>query len=265
LTNFKIGYIIIVVLKGEREKKGSNLRRKGENMADNISDLEGKSPDELDRIAREEQTRLDKLLRTREPDFGLSGPETKPITDDEVKAAIEDLEKAIKIRNIAYLQARQRAVLEGIQRRAASELAQATRISLYGLREEAPSRERRGPARTEQRPLYRQRQPRRQMFAVDETCADCGAKVTELPFRPAPGQTIYCSNCFEARRGQKGQTGNTMGAAFQDALQEKERRIRELEEENAALRAGGSVASPKLSKKERKRLAKLKRGELEEE
>ena len=228
-------------------------------MDNQIGDLEKKTPAELDQLGRQEQARLDKLLRTNEPDFGLGGPELVPVTDAEVDAAIAELEKAIKIRNLAYLQARQRAVVEGIQRRAAAEKAQARRLNLYGLREEAPARERRGPAK---------RQPRRQgrqMFAVDETCADCGAKVTELPFRPAPGQTIYCSNCFEARRDQRGQRGTVMSAAFQDALQEKDKRIQELEEENAILQAGGGTASPKLSKKERKRLAKLKRGESQEE
>ena len=225
-------------------------------MDNQIGDLEKKTPAELDQLGRQEQARLDKLLRTNEPDFGLGGPELVPVTDAEVDAAIAELEKAIKIRNLAYLQARQRAVVEGIQRRAADEKAQARRLNLYGLQEEAPARERRGPAK---------RQPRRQMFAVDETCADCGAKVTELPFRPAPGQTIYCSNCFEARRNQREQRGTVTGAAFQDAIQEKDKRIQELEEENATLRAGGGTASPKLSKKERKRLAKLKRGESQEE
>lgn len=233
-------------------------------MTNQIEDLGGKTPEELDQLAHEGQARLDKLLRTREPDFGLGGPELAPVTDDEVKAAIDELEKAIKIRNLAYLQARQREVLEGIRRRTASEKADATRISLYGLREEVRPRERRGPARTEQRPPHLRRQPRRQMFAVNLPCVVCGTNVPELPFEPNPCQAIYCQQHWLERRGQEGQTG-TVGAAFQDALREKDERTQELEAENATLRAGGSVASPKLSKKERKRRAQLKRGEREDE
>lgn len=42
----------------------------------------------------------------------------------------------------------------------------------------------------------------RQMFQGDWTCADCGAKITELPFQPAEDRPIYCRECHAKRRNQ---------------------------------------------------------------
>jgi len=44
--------------------------------------------------------------------------------------------------------------------------------------------------------------PPRQMFKGDWTCADCGAKITELPFQPSPDRPIYCRDCHAKRRAQ---------------------------------------------------------------
>ncbi len=38
----------------------------------------------------------------------------------------------------------------------------------------------------------------RQMFSV--TCAECGAE-TQVPFEPKGDRPVYCSSCFESRRG----------------------------------------------------------------
>jgi CxxC-x17-CxxC domain-containing protein len=42
----------------------------------------------------------------------------------------------------------------------------------------------------------------RQMYQGDWTCADCGAKITELPFQPTPGRPVYCKECHAKRRSQ---------------------------------------------------------------
>ena len=44
--------------------------------------------------------------------------------------------------------------------------------------------------------------PPRQMFQGDWTCADCGTKITELPFQPSPDRPIYCRECHAKRRTQ---------------------------------------------------------------
>jgi len=41
----------------------------------------------------------------------------------------------------------------------------------------------------------------RQMFAVDLNCADCGTKITELPFQPSGDKPVYCRACLQAKRG----------------------------------------------------------------
>lgn len=40
----------------------------------------------------------------------------------------------------------------------------------------------------------------RQMFQVDLTCAQCGNKITELPFQPSGDKPVYCRDCMMARR-----------------------------------------------------------------
>ncbi|MFN4133116.1 MAG: CxxC-x17-CxxC domain-containing protein [Candidatus Hadarchaeales archaeon] len=34
-------------------------------------------------------------------------------------------------------------------------------------------------------------------------CADCGAEC-EVPFKPAEGRPVYCRECWQKRRGQRG-------------------------------------------------------------
>ena len=41
----------------------------------------------------------------------------------------------------------------------------------------------------------------REMFRA--TCDECG-KQTEVPFQPTSGKPLYCSDCFEKRRGYRG-------------------------------------------------------------
>ncbi|TAN33010.1 hypothetical protein EPN28_03340 [Patescibacteria group bacterium] len=40
----------------------------------------------------------------------------------------------------------------------------------------------------------------RQMYQVDLTCAQCGGKITELPFQPTGDKPVYCRECLRARR-----------------------------------------------------------------
>ncbi|MDO9509748.1 MAG: hypothetical protein Q7J14_00495 [Candidatus Magasanikbacteria bacterium] len=35
----------------------------------------------------------------------------------------------------------------------------------------------------------------RQMYAVDASCAKCGAHIAELPFEPSGDRPVYCSTC----------------------------------------------------------------------
>ena len=42
----------------------------------------------------------------------------------------------------------------------------------------------------------------RQMYQGDWACADCGAKITELPFQPSADRPIYCRDCHAKRRSQ---------------------------------------------------------------
>ncbi len=43
----------------------------------------------------------------------------------------------------------------------------------------------------------------RQMFQVNEVCAECGKAITELPFQPSGDKPIYCSDCLRARRASR--------------------------------------------------------------
>lgn len=42
----------------------------------------------------------------------------------------------------------------------------------------------------------------RKMFQGDWTCADCGTKITELPFQPSADQPIRCRDCWMKTKGQ---------------------------------------------------------------
>lgn len=43
----------------------------------------------------------------------------------------------------------------------------------------------------------------RQMFKGNWKCADCGVKITEFPFEPAPDRPIYCHDCWIKRRTER--------------------------------------------------------------
>lgn len=45
--------------------------------------------------------------------------------------------------------------------------------------------------------------PPRQMFQGNWKCADCGAEITELPFKPAEDRPIYCRECHQKRRQER--------------------------------------------------------------
>lgn len=49
----------------------------------------------------------------------------------------------------------------------------------------------------------------RQMFTVDEKCADCGSAITQLPFQPTSGRPLYCTNCLRNNRASN--PGRTAG------------------------------------------------------
>ncbi|MBU1102734.1 hypothetical protein KJ853_03720 [Patescibacteria group bacterium] len=44
----------------------------------------------------------------------------------------------------------------------------------------------------------------RQMFQGNWTCADCGAQITELPFKPAEDRPVYCRDCHQKHRVDRG-------------------------------------------------------------
>lgn len=46
--------------------------------------------------------------------------------------------------------------------------------------------------------------PRRELFPA--TCAACGQS-TQVPFQPRSDKPVYCSECFEQRRGSTDATG----------------------------------------------------------
>ena len=43
----------------------------------------------------------------------------------------------------------------------------------------------------------------RQMFDVNEKCADCGTAITQLPFQPTGGRPIYCFDCVKSKRDSR--------------------------------------------------------------
>jgi CxxC-x17-CxxC domain-containing protein len=44
--------------------------------------------------------------------------------------------------------------------------------------------------------------PPRPMIKGDWACSECGAKILELPFEPAPDRPIYCRDCWSKKRNQ---------------------------------------------------------------
>lgn len=54
----------------------------------------------------------------------------------------------------------------------------------------------------------------RQMYAVDASCAKCGAHISELPFQPSGDRPVYCSTCNrEFRDRNKDDRGGSRGFA----------------------------------------------------
>ncbi len=51
----------------------------------------------------------------------------------------------------------------------------------------------------------------RQMYTVNEVCAECGKAITELPFQPSGDRPLYCSDCLRARRANRPQGGSGGG------------------------------------------------------
>jgi len=47
----------------------------------------------------------------------------------------------------------------------------------------------------------------RPMFEVNIDCAECGKKITELPFEPTSGRDVFCSDCLRAKRGNNRRDG----------------------------------------------------------
>ncbi|MFY9457844.1 MAG: hypothetical protein WAP23_02860 [Candidatus Spechtbacterales bacterium] len=42
----------------------------------------------------------------------------------------------------------------------------------------------------------------REMYPVNEKCADCGTEITQLPFKPDPArsQNLRCRDCYRNKR-----------------------------------------------------------------
>ena len=50
----------------------------------------------------------------------------------------------------------------------------------------------------------------RQMYEVNEKCAECGAAITQLPFQPSGDKPLYCTDCLRARRANRPSGGGGM-------------------------------------------------------
>jgi len=50
----------------------------------------------------------------------------------------------------------------------------------------------------------------RQMYEVNEKCAECGAAITQLPFQPSGDKPLYCTDCLRARRASRPDRGGGM-------------------------------------------------------
>ena len=55
-------------------------------------------------------------------------------------------------------------------------------------------------ARRDSRGNSRDSRGPRQMYQVNEKCAECNAAITQLPFKPSGGKPLYCFDCVKARR-----------------------------------------------------------------
>jgi len=220
----------------------------------NLEDLKGKSADELGKAVREEQARVDKLCITLEPGFGKSaGKELAPVTDEDIQKAIEELDKAIKIKRIADLQLQQNRLLEDVRRRTEKELSDAseTRKPLGHRSDEGTS---------SKQPVHYDLRQQSRMYKPCAPCAQCGKEDFEVPFQPTPGKPIYCQDCYQQIRRSQG----SFGHAFKEKLEEQAKTINSQAEQirNLELRltaVSESDTTPRLSKKQQRRLDRKKK------
>ena len=71
------------------------------------------------------------------------------------------------------------------------------------------------------------------------TCAQCG-KDCEVPFRPSGDRPIYCSNCFESRRNEDGNSRGSAGRNFGRPNFEERRTYSEARDGGGKARGGDS-------------------------
>jgi len=57
--------------------------------------------------------------------------------------------------------------------------------------------------------------PERKMFQGDWKCAECGTKITELPFEPSGDRPIHCRECWAKQREQRSGRGFAPRKTFQ--------------------------------------------------
>jgi len=43
----------------------------------------------------------------------------------------------------------------------------------------------------------------REMVQGNWECSECGTKITELPFEPAPDRPIYCRDCWRNKKSKR--------------------------------------------------------------
>lgn len=43
----------------------------------------------------------------------------------------------------------------------------------------------------------------RKMYKGNWKCDECGAEITELPFEPSEGRSLYCKECWREKRNQR--------------------------------------------------------------
>jgi len=55
----------------------------------------------------------------------------------------------------------------------------------------------------------------RQMYQGKWKCSQCGAEITELPFKPSGDLPLYCRDCHRERRSQRRGGGNFQRKMFQ--------------------------------------------------
>ncbi len=71
------------------------------------------------------------------------------------------------------------------------------------------------------------------------TCAECGNSC-EVPFMPSGDRPVYCSNCFESRRNQDGDSRGTSGRNFNRPNYEEKRSYSAPSGDNSRSRGGDS-------------------------